>query len=352
MDFDDLDEAEGEVASSMDPPKKEVKASGYEPFEYMPPIPRNYRLPDFNSVPEKLRKTAGMEGLESYVRPKVCIRAFVFYGAGDTWYTWAQMAKDAPAYIEMAVHEWPSHGSRDEEEHPLTLEKMANDAFRAVKPALEQHAKGGRIAKAPFVFISHSIGCLIAMAVAKKAREELGLEPAGVVMMDRAAPNIPLHSEAGQKRRDEDPWAFMKEYNGMVYNAASGAGGEKGERMIKMWVDDVKIGSDTRPVGFHKFNCELLLLVASENAGIEALKDSPKKEDREYHATRDKLMGSPPGWAMDCSPEQYEQWKGWVAEGLFEQKSIKADHVRIKSHPEALAAIWELCDRLKAPDPS
>merc|ERR1719464_1842746 len=109
--------------------------------------------------------------------------------------------------------------------------------------------------------------------------------------------------------------------------------------MIKMWVDDVKVGSDTRSVGFYKFKCDLLLLRATRNMGIELLKESTDDKDRERHAIRDKLMGSPPGWAADCSPGQYEEWAQWV-EGEFIMKDINADHVTIKSNRDALDAIW------------
>merc|ERR1719464_56622 len=103
--------------------------------------------------------------------------------------------------------------------------------------------------------------------------------------------------------------------------------------MMNMWIDDVKVGSDTRPVGFHKFKCDLLLLRAVRNIEIEGLNGTEK------HAIRDKLMGSPPGWAMDCSPEQYEEWAEWV-DGDFILKDINADHVGIKSNRDALDAIW------------
>lgn len=348
MDFDDLDDVE-EEAPPPAPAKKE-----YKPIEYFPPIPRNFRLPDFSELPEQIVKLLPEKDLHLKARPKVCIRAFVFYGAGDTWYAWANLAATAPMWCEVAVHEWPSHGSRAEEDCPRTAEAMANDAFRAIKPAMDQHAKGGRIDGAPFAFIAHSIGCLFVTALCKKLQEEMNLEPTAVIMLDRAAPHIPLHSEYGQKYRDESPWDFMKDYNAMVWNTATSTATkdkDKAERMIKMWVDDVKIGSDTKPIGYYKFNCDLFLFRAIENLGIEQLKLSPDPEHRKQHETRDKIMGSPPGWAMDCSPEQYEEWKEWAA-GEFKLIDIKAGHVTIKSNQQALDQIWEILKEKKAKDPA
>mmetsp|Transcript_96062 Transcript_96062/g.213900 ORF Transcript_96062/g.213900 Transcript_96062/m.213900 type:complete len:344 (-) Transcript_96062:37-1068(-) len=342
MDFDDLDEA-----ANADP-----RPGVYEPREYFPPIPRNFRMPDFNSVPERLQKVGGYENLHLEAKPKVTMRAFVFYGAGDTWYAWAHLAKNAPAFCEVAVHEWPFHGSRDEEDPITTLDAMTNDAFRGMKTAMEQHAKGGRIEGAPFALIGHSIGCLVVVGLAKKLFEEMGLSPACVIMLDRAAPHFPLHSEFGQKLRDEDPWQFMKDYNAMVWQAATGAGGEKGERMIKMWCDDVTIGSDTRPVDWFRFENPLMLCIALENFGIEAQKDHPDPKVREMHAIRDKLMGSPPGCAMDCDADQYKAWSEWVEEPkLLIVKEIKASHITIKSNQTCLDAIWELLEKHKAPSP-
>lgn len=343
MDFDDLDDA---VASDPRP-------GVYVPKEFFPPIPRNFRLPDFNSVPERLSKVAGYEKLHLEAKPKVTMRAFVIYGAGDTWYAWAHFAKNAPAFCEVAVHEWPFHGSRDEEDAITTLDAMTNDAFTGMKPAMEQHAKGGRIEGAPFALIGHSIGCLVVLGLAKKLLEEMGLTPACVVMLDRPAPHVPLHSEFGQKIRDEDPWQFMKDYNSMVWQAAKGAGGEKGERMIKMWVDDVTIGSDTRPVDWFKFTCPLMLCIALDNFAIELQKESEDPQVREQYAIRDKLMGSPPGCAMDCNAEQYQAWLEWVTTpDQFITKQIKASHINIKNNQTALDAIWELLDENKAPSPT
>mmetsp|Transcript_7412 Transcript_7412/g.23261 ORF Transcript_7412/g.23261 Transcript_7412/m.23261 type:complete len:358 (-) Transcript_7412:139-1212(-) len=355
MDFDDLEDEEAAAGCTVvitpDPP---AEAAGpgckYELEEYMPPIPRNYRVPDFSELPQQIVKLLPEPDLHLKARPKVCIRCFVFYGAGDTWYAWAQLAATAPAWCEVAVHEWPSHGSRNEEPACTTLDAITDDAFRGIKPAMEQHLSGGRIPGAPFIFIGHSIGCLVATSLARKLKVEYGLEPAAVVMLDRAAPHIPLHSEYGQKYRDESPWDFMRDYNQMVYNTAKGAGGEKGERMVQMWVDDVKIGSDTRPVGYHKFKGDLMLLRAAKNIGLEAMKDSDDPAQRKQHEIRDKIMGSPPGWAMDCSPEQYEEWSEWAA-GNFVMKDINADHVTIKSNKEALDAIWEFAFDKKAREP-
>mmetsp|Transcript_32438 Transcript_32438/g.75375 ORF Transcript_32438/g.75375 Transcript_32438/m.75375 type:complete len:359 (+) Transcript_32438:17-1093(+) len=352
MDFDDLENEEEAAGCAVviDPGPHDPPAgvpTRFELEDYMPPIPRNFRLPDFSELPEQIVKLLPEPDLHLKARPMVCIRCFVFYGAGDTWYAWAMLAATAPAYCEVAVHEWPFHGSRDEEDALTSLDALTEDALRAIKASMQQHAKGGRVEGAPFALIGHSIGCLVVVALAKRLREEYALEPAAVVLLDRAAPHIPLHSAYGQKYRDENPWAFMRDYNDTVYNAAAAAGGARGERMVKMWVDDVKIGSDTRAVGYHIFKCDVMLLRATKNIGIEALKDSQDPEARRKHATRDALMGSPPGWAMDCSPEQYEEWRDWV-HGEFILKDIHDNHIGIKSNKDALDAIWDFLESRKA----
>jgi len=338
MDFDDLDGIEGEE-------EEPAKVPRYEPFDYMPPIPRSFRLPSLEQVPDRIKPQ-----LPEQPERKICIRGFVFYGAGDTWYNWAMEACKVPAWGEIAVHEWTFHGSRDEEDAFTTLDAVAKDAFRAIKPAMQQHAKGGRIENAPFIFIGHSIGCLVIVAVAKMVREEFGLEPAACVMFDRGPPHIPLHSEVGQKLRDEDPWEFMKRYNFMVYNTAKLTGGAKGDRQLQMWIDDVKIGSDTRPVGYHTFNCDLLILRGMKNFDMEKMKDSEVPEERMHFEMRDPLMGSPPGHAADVSYEQFEEWRQWTT-GKCTIMDIDASHIQIKANTDALNALYGLMEEKKAPDP-
>mmetsp|Transcript_31763 Transcript_31763/g.69504 ORF Transcript_31763/g.69504 Transcript_31763/m.69504 type:complete len:1073 (+) Transcript_31763:60-3278(+) len=337
---DDLEQAE-----AADPRPKPYA----EPVDYLPPIPRNFRLPDYDAVPAALQKN--YEGLHLETRPKVSMRVFVFYGAGDNWYTWAMLAKDVPEFVEMAVYEWPAHGSRDGEEPLTSLDAITEDAFLALKPALEQHAKGGRIEGAPFAFIGHSIGTLIVTALSKKIEEEMHLEPSCVVMMDRGAPHQAHHSEYGQKMRDEDPWQFIRYWAVMVYKAGMSHGGEKGQKMVQGWCDDAKIASDARPIGWYKFKCPLLVLRATDNVYIDLDKDSDDPETKERWAQREKMLNSPPGTAMDYAAEQYLEWKEW-AEGDFVVVDIKASHMTIKTNQQTLDTMWGMFFAKKAPDPS
>lgn len=374
MDFDDLDELEeqaGAVAPAGATPAPEEAAGAvapaggqleaYVPWEYFPPIKRNYRLPDFDRLPPAILKQVlgGASDMHLRARPKVCIRAFVFYGAGDTWYAWAELAAKAPPYCEVAVYEWPSHGdaetSRGEEEHCASLDKLAEDAFKAVKETMEQHASGGRIAGAPFVLIGHSIGCLLVTALAQKLRERLQLEPSAVVMLDRGPPHMALHSEFGQRYIEENEWDFMRDYNYPIYKAAldkSKSDAEKGLKILKMWINDIKLANDTRPIGAHRFQGDLIVLRAMQsfkNAWLD--EDTATDDQRRLHEARAKVMGSPPGCFADFTPEQFEEWSHWAAPGKFVLHDIDASHMSIKTNPEALQLIWDVLMQKKAADP-
>ena len=345
-------------------PEEEGSAGGagaYVPYEYFPPIRRNLRPPDFDSLPQVIVDAVfgGRANLHMEVRPQVSIRVFVFYGAGDIWYAWAELASKAPPYCEVAVHEWPSHGgaetSRGEEDPCESLDALAEDALRAVRESLEQHTSGGRIAMPPFVLIGHSIGCLLVTALAQKLRERMGLEPAAVVMLDGGPPHLPLHSEYGQRYRDESPWDFMRDYNLPVWKAASDASKkspEKGEGMLSMWLSACRYANDTRPVGSHTFQCDLVVLRAMQNFRGAWLREGASEEERFFHETRDKVMGSPPGCSADFSPEQFEEWEQWAEPGRFMLRDVDTSHMGIKANPAALQIIWYLLLTKRAPDPT
>lgn len=361
MDFDDLDEAEAEVQSPDSGPAASAPAAAAAAgsWEFFPPIPRNFRLPDYDKLPPAIVKLVlGESDLHLKARPRVRIRAFVFYGAGDKWYEWAELAAKAPDYSEIAVHEWPSHGDaetgRGEEPACSSLDELAEDAFKGVSAAMEQHTAGGRIPGAPFVLIGHSIGCLLVVALAQKLKARMNLEPAAVVMLDRGAPHFPLHSEYGQKYAQENPWDFMRDYNRTIYDVAKSkakTSPAEGERILKMWVDDVRLGSDVRPIGFHRFDCDVLVLKAVQNFALETLKHSEDPSKREEHERRDRCMGSPPGLAVDFSHGQFEEWDAWVAPGKLRLVDMETDHMRIKSNPACLRLVWDLLKERMAAEP-
>jgi len=306
MDFDDLD---NEEAAATPTPKVVLD-------EYMTPMPRNYRIPSLkDAVPEKI-----LDNLPKDPDRKVTLRVFTFIGAGDTVVAWASNMIGAPSWLEMAVHEWPSHGTREEENCPPTLEKMTDDAFRAIKPVLLQHQKQGRFVNAPFAFIGHSVGALIVVTLSKRVKEELGLEPAALVILDRAPPHMPLFNSYGQELKKTDPDKFLIDYVSNIVKIADTHGGEKGARMKRMWHNDITLAVDTREVGFYKFNCDILVLRGAKNQEFDFFKKSgmlaDNPEQLDAWERRAKIMFSSPESSMDFDWVQFEEWSEWTSKEL------------------------------------
>jgi len=275
-------------------------------------------------------------------RREVAVRVFVFSGAGDMAGAWGDVMRFAPPFAEIALHEWPSHGIREDEPPCERLDDLAKDAFKGLKTALAQHAAGGALEGAPFALIGHSVGCLLMVEVAALLRRELGLEPVLAVALDRVAPHTPMFTKEGLEKMQSSPDEFMRLYNGEVYRCSQAAGGERGQRMLRMWVDDVRYANEVQPVGFHVFECDLLVLMALHNAYIdqEIQVPNPDPEKVKAHAERDRLMNSSPGSAMDYDFEQFDGWKEWTS-GTCTIRGIDTDHLNIKSHPTALDMIYE-----------
>jgi len=333
MDFDDLNDVEDAVAS-------------YQPTEYMTPIVHNFRFPPLSDIPEQIYKT-----LPEDVERKVSLRVFSFIGAGDLLMYWWRSIMNAPPWAELAVHEWPSHGTRAEEPPPASLDALTDDAFKGIVRILEQHQPSGRLAGAPFAFIGHSVGALLVTTLCKRLRDEMGLEPAAVVVLDRAPPHMPLFSPYGSNKMQTDPKQFLKEYIPDIAANAEKVGGEKGDKMTQMWLDDIKLAIDTRDVGFYTFPCELLILRARKNELADTERKNASPEAKVVHELRDKLMFSSPGSAMDFDFAMFEEWAKWSSADISIQ-DIDSAHIGIKDHKDADKAIWDFLAKVKAVNPA
>lgn len=323
MDFDDLDD---------------IEDAQYVPEEYMSLITRSYRFPGRDTIPEKIRSS-----LPEDRELKVCLRVFAFTGVGDSYLNWELgPGRSAPPWLELATHEWPSHGTRDEEDCPTSLEALAEDAFKGLRATLQQHQPGGRFPGAPFAFIGHSVGALLLTALCKRLKDEMDLEPKAVVILDRAPPHMPLFNELGRQRKKEDPMAWLDEYVGNM--------NLKDEKAKWTWINDSELSNDTREVGFFTFNCDMLILRAEKNKFIDTYKDDTP-EARSYYDKRCKIMFSSPESAMDFDFEQFDEWDKWCAHNITIE-DIDAYHMSIKDHPKALELIWDFFSKVKAADPS
>lgn len=143
-----------------------------------------------------------------------------------------------------------------------------------------------------FALLGHSIGALMAIKVAKRARRELGVEPVLVVMLERGAAQHPLFTEKGAQWLREEPASFFEAWNPMVYKlyklpgpvseAFSGvsryfsrSAGDLGARTLEMWAkEQIMDQAAGRSGASHSMPCRFPLRIGSKRA-----KDMAKREE-------------------------------------------------------------------------
>ena len=86
-----------------------------------------------------------------------------------------------------------------------------------------------------FAFLGHSIGALMAIKVAKRARAELGVEPVLVVMLERGAAQHPLFTDSGAQWLRDDPVTFFEVWNPTIFKLYKSAGGWKAHIFFSMY---------------------------------------------------------------------------------------------------------------------
>mmetsp|Transcript_16784 Transcript_16784/g.36085 ORF Transcript_16784/g.36085 Transcript_16784/m.36085 type:complete len:1004 (-) Transcript_16784:292-3303(-) len=269
MDFDDLDEAinqriaeEGKldgVAALLAVGSRDVKQ--YVPTSYMEPMPRT--MPKLLT----LKDIAPRPGDDA--KRNFCIRAFLLYGEGEVSSQFATLLAGAPESVDIVVYEWPGHGFRAVEADCKTMEELTADCYDALTPAMKEMGVGGTYEGAPFVLIGSSLGASLAVSVAAKIRWEMGLEPASVIVLDRAAPQFPLLSKTGVEEMEKDAETFYTEFMPRMTAPLPPA-------PMKSLLNDWKLTSQTKEVGSHMFTCDLAVIKAKGNEQLDALVSQSK----------------------------------------------------------------------------
>lgn len=357
IDFDEIDDAAAErlAAGELDDGALAAMGMTEPPDDYkggiLVPIPRNRHFPGLDTLPEKIR--ANFEDKHRVPR----IRLFVFYGAGDSFPFWAQFAVDVAEWIDVAVYEWPSHGSRDSEVLPAHCDGLVDDAMEGLEGILSQHAKGGSIEGAPFALLGHSIGVLIMLGVARQAKARFGLEPSAIFAFDRAAPQHRLCSDFGLQKLEEDPADFIRIFNPQPWylyekTKASETGDKDGKawKMLKMWMDDIKLQNHTKEVGFHLFKCPIHIFVAMQNWTLDARGELAKLDPAMKAAAleRSSILNSKADSSGLWDYAMYEDWRDWGLASQCHIHDIDADHVGVRRDVKVLDTMWSVLSEARA----
>mmetsp|Transcript_92793 Transcript_92793/g.198988 ORF Transcript_92793/g.198988 Transcript_92793/m.198988 type:complete len:368 (-) Transcript_92793:61-1164(-) len=352
FDFDDLEEEVKDRAEKGELDEFQLKTlqeKAQIPDDYaggyLWPLRRNRHFPGYDVLPEKLQANLAKDFQGKGIR----LRFFVFYGAGDSFPFWAQFMTDAPDWVEVAIYEWPSHGSRDEDELPGTIDGLALDAIEGLRETLQQHAVGGPLEGAPFVFSGHSIGALIMTAVAEKAKTQLGVEPRCLIVMDRAAPQHSFASDFGAKLLAEDSRDFIRIFNPSVYKMwdqadKESADGKRKEKMLIMWQNDIKFQhTGTMPEGFHLFRCPIHVFVAMQNWSMDSEEACNMMDPAtlSWHKEHCSILGSAPNSSALFEYKCYEDWQGWTTRECTVHK-MDVDHVSLKRDKVFITKLWSI----------
>eukprot|EP00933_Yihiella_yeosuensis_P070644 TRINITY_DN78787_c0_g1_i1.p1 TRINITY_DN78787_c0_g1~~TRINITY_DN78787_c0_g1_i1.p1 ORF type:complete len:351 (+),score=56.96 TRINITY_DN78787_c0_g1_i1:104-1156(+) len=341
MDFDDLDEeidrrlADGEaVACQGRENNQPIKGT------LLPLVQRTNRLPSTSQLPHRARQQLPPFNGEKEKLRKPVLRLLCIHGAADSYgQDWHLFAEDAPEEIEVAIHEFPGHGHRAEEPFLTTLQELSDDAFEAFRESMDTGA---------FALLGHSIGCLMTLCVAKRAREQLGVEPVLVVMMERGAAQHPLLTESGADLLRRTPEIFFESWNPTVHMLHKKSG-ELGRRTLEMWAKDQIIEQETLQVGWHRFCCPMLILPADASLDTwvrtEELDEEKQKlvmknieigAYRQTHADGRTFCGHFPLWTFDG-------WTDWTEHPSGCQITVcqDTDHMNIKNCKAAKDEIWK-----------
>lgn len=340
MDFDDLDEeiekrveAGEDVACHVVENLQPVKGS------VLPLMTRSMKLPDFSRLPAAKKKALPPYNGSSPPSREPVLRLLCIHGAADSYAAdWCVLENEAPANVEVATHEFPGHGHRDTEDFCTTLDELVDDCFDAFKDAMNTGA---------FAFLGHSIGALMAIKVAKRARAELGVEPVFVVMLERGAAQHPLFTESGAQWLRDDPVSFFEVWNPTVFSLYKKAG-EVGARTLNMWATDQIMDQDSIPVGYHLFKCPMLAVGAETSWQTWWKLDEISEELREmaikkttigaYMKEKDGkvFQGHFPEWT-------YEGWKEWTEHpaGCRIIECKEATHMDIKLNEQFRRELWK-----------
>lgn len=257
-----------------------------------------------------------------------------------------------PEWLEAAVYECKAHGVREDEPWDNSMEERCEDAWAALKPALEEHARGGCIEGAPFAFMVHSSGAQLMTLLAKRLREALSLEPAACFIVDRSPPNIRAISDIGYEMLKKDPLEFFEHFSPNV-KTYYGKNNPVSDAMYERWHRGMLLtqGFFMEEKG-HMFDCPIYVFIAmaifeNDKLAAKGSKGGATPDFMETHRKRCLVVQSVKDSEADWDLRQFGMWRRWTNLGKCEVQRIMTDHRTARFHPETLDTVLKELERIK-----
>mmetsp|Transcript_61390 Transcript_61390/g.170226 ORF Transcript_61390/g.170226 Transcript_61390/m.170226 type:complete len:352 (+) Transcript_61390:95-1150(+) len=339
MDFDDLeDEIENRLQAGEKVEGYVVQNNQPRPGSILPLMQRTKRLPGISVLPEAQRRKVPPHNGEKAVERNPVLRLLCVHGVADSLsQEWFVLEAEAPPDIEVALHEFPGHGHREKEPICEGLDELVDDAFEAFREPMDTGT---------FALLGHSIGCLVVTRIAKRAREELGVEPVAVFMVERGACQFPLFTEEGYKKLREEPLPFMAIYQPAVISFYKSAGAI-GQRTLDMWQKGWFCENETLEPGYHTFKCPLKAIFAEYMVRCEQKFEDLNEQQRAIIEDGSKFFNKKLDNGMVFTGHfpyhSFEEWVNWTAfKEHFKVIECKGcDHMTIKASKEFKTFVFD-----------
>lgn len=108
------------------------------------------------------------------------LRLFCFPYAGGNAFIFRSWGDHLPSHVELYAIQFPGRGSQLRQPSFTRLPAMIDFLYEGIRPLLDK----------PFAFFGHSMGALICFELARHLRVEQRLQPTGLFVSGRGAPQI------------------------------------------------------------------------------------------------------------------------------------------------------------------
>lgn len=296
--------------------QKKMASTGKQPAplkEVLPRVKRMRQIPGSLAAPANMRK--------NYVDdPNRVPRIYVLVVAGEVdpiMSQWLRFEFDAPLYAEVITYEWPGHGSREEEQLPLTVSNLGADAFEAFRIPMQT----GR-----FIICGDSVGALVMTYICERAQRELQVQPKAAFALKRGPPHMPVFSKYGYDMLLNDPEDWLRLWRPTIHRLHTK--NRISQTAFLKWVNDLRLHNDTLPLGWYQFPCPVIVVF-----GLDTITEFPPASaltegvDESWIDERCSITKS--GKGVCFTADDFDLWNEWASDvTIYEVECNDDDLVR------------------------